>query len=82
MYRKLELQYMQWEHSEVLQQVVLSEKFLNQEYGTHKMQAMIFWGCIQGMNQQKFVTILLNISIRVNHFYDSALWNLLVLERE
>jgi len=31
-------------------------KFLNVEYGTHKLQAIIFWGCIQGMNQQNFVT--------------------------
>ena len=44
-------------------QTVLPENFLNEEYGRHKLQAMIFWVWIQGMNQQNFVTIHLNIPI-------------------
>jgi len=39
--------------------------FVYLEYGTHKPQAMIFWRCIQDMNQQNVVTIHLSISIRV-----------------
>jgi len=46
-------------------QTVLPENFLNEEYGRHKLQAMIFWVWIQGMNQQNFVTIHLNIPIWV-----------------
>jgi len=41
------------------------KKILNLKYGTHKLQPIIFWGCIQGMNQQTFLTIHLNISIGV-----------------
>jgi len=37
---------MQWWHSKVLK----TEKFLNLEYGTPNLQAIIFWGCGQGMN--------------------------------
>jgi len=64
-------------------QVVLSEKNLNREYGTHKLQALIFWGCIQGMNQQNFCEDPLKHQFEclMNHLYDSALWNLFVHER-
>jgi len=56
---------MQWWHSKVLKTGCSVRKFLNLEYGPHKVQAIIFWGCIQGMNQQNCVTIHVNISIRV-----------------
>jgi len=43
----------------------MSEKNLIPEYGTHKLEAIIFWGCMQGTNQQTFVKIHMNKSIRV-----------------
>ena len=53
---------MQWRHSKGLKTGSVRKILKSDVWNT---QAIIFWGCIQGMNQQNFVTIHFNISIRV-----------------
>jgi len=67
MYRELELQYKQWWHSKVLKTDCSVRKNFKSRIWNTQAASYNFLGMYQGMNQQNFLTIHLNISFRVHY---------------